>query len=106
MSWYDAVSPEAAVAGGCSAHCTDEEGYCSQLGELGGVTGWRLPAIEELQELGFADPPLDPLEGYHWSRDSDVMMEEAALQADLTTPESTVIAGKDQDGEVRCVADL
>ena len=34
------------------------------------------------------------------------MMEEAALQADLTTPESTVIAGKDQDGEVRCVADL
>ena len=39
MSWYDAVSPEAAVAGGCSAHCTDEEGYCSQLGELGGVTG-------------------------------------------------------------------
>ena len=106
MDWYAAASPESGAAGGCTAHCPEEPGWCDGLAGLGGLARWRLPAGEELQDAGFSDPPLDPLDGLLWSRDSNSQAEEMALQIELSTPEALLLAGKDQDGWVRCVADL
>jgi hypothetical protein len=106
MDWYAAVSPEEAVAGGCGANCDDDPGYCSELGAVGGLEGWRLPSRSELQDAGFAGPPLEPLDEPLWSRDSSSAMESMALQVDLSTPELELLMGKDQDGQVRCVVDL
>jgi len=106
MDWYQAVSPEEATAGGCSAHCDEDEGYCPQLGTLGGVSGWRLPSYDELDEAAKAYPPMENAEGYLWSRDSDSVMEQMAWQLDLSIPGGHFLAEKEADGWVRCVADL
>ncbi len=105
MDWYAAVSPESAVAGGCSTHCDDEPGHCSQL-DTAGITSWRLPSMDELQAAGHDSPPMDDLTDMLWSRDSVDMAEDMAYQMELETPEGVFMAGKDQDGMVRCVADL
>ncbi len=106
MDWYAAVSPDEAVAGGCGTHCDDEPGYCAELGELGDIATWRLPSRSELQDAGFAEPLFDGLEDPLWSRDSSTAMESMAHQVKLSTPELEFQVGKDQDGWVRCVADL
>jgi len=106
MDWYTAVSPEEAVAGGCGANCSDEPGYCAELGELGGIVSWRLPVRSELEAAGQGSPPLEPLEEALWSRDSSTAVESMAHQVKLSTPELEYLVGKDQDGWVRCVADL
>ncbi len=106
MDWFDAVSPDEAVAGGCGANCSDEPGYCAQLEVLGGIVHWRLPSRGELEAAGQGAPPLEPLEEALWSRDSSTAMESMAHQVKLSTPELEYLVGKDQDGWVRCVADL
>jgi hypothetical protein len=106
MDWYAAASPESAVAGGCSAHCAEEPGWCDSLAGLGGIARWRLPSIEELQVAAETEPPLTPLDGYLWSRDTCAQMEDMAWQIELDNPLLQSAAGKDQDGWARCVADL
>jgi hypothetical protein len=106
MDWYAATSPESAVAGGCSTHCAEEPGWCGDLHGLGGIARWRLPSLDELEAVAWADPPLTPLEGALWSRDSNPSHEEMASQLDLSQPSQVILAGKDQDAWVRCVADL
>ncbi len=105
MDWYAAASPEDATAGGCAVHCDDQPGYCADL-DTGGIGSWRLPSMDELQDAGFAEPPMEDLVGYLWSRDSSDAAESMAYQNELATPESVFMAGKDQEGLVRCVADL
>ncbi len=105
MDWFSAVGPEDAVAGGCGENCSDEPGYCDEL-ELAGITSWRLPARLELEVAGESDPPLEPLDEPLWSRDSSTAVESMAHQVKLSTPELEFLVGKDQDGQVRCVADL
>ena len=105
MDWYAAASPEDAVAGGCAQHCDDEPGYCAGL-SVGGISSWRLPSLDELQAAGHAGPPMDDLEGLLWSRDSSDAAEDMAYQIELDTPEAVLMAGKSQEGLVRCVADL
>jgi hypothetical protein len=105
MDWFSAVGPEDAVAGGCGVYCSDEPGYCDEL-ELASIGSWRLPSKAELEAAGSGEPPLEPLEEPLWSRDSSSADESLAHQVKLSTPELTFVVGKDQDGWVRCVADL
>ncbi len=105
MDWYAAVSPEDAVAGGCSAHCAEEPGYCAEL-ELAGIDSWRLPSKAELEAAGTDASPLEPLDSFLWSRDSVAVAEDMAYQVELEAPEQDFMQGKTQDGWVRCVADL
>lgn len=105
MDWFAAVGPEDAVAGGCGSYCSDEPGYCDEL-ELAGITSWRLPSKAELEAAGSGEPPLEPLDEALWSRDSLPAVEDMAYQVVLDTPELDFMQGKDQDGWVRCVADL
>jgi hypothetical protein len=106
MDWYTAASPESSTAGGCSAHCAEEPGWCDDLAGLGGIARWRLPSLDELAAVAAAAPPLTPLDGYLWSRDSSPVHEDMASQIDLSQPYQVLLAGKDQEAWVRCVADL
>ena len=105
MDWFAAVGPEDAVAGGCGENCSEEPGYCDEL-VLAEITSWRLPSVLELEAAGSGKPPLEPLDEPLWSRDSNSAVESMAHQVKLSTPELEYLVGKDQDGWVRCVADL
>ncbi|MDP6933124.1 MAG: hypothetical protein QGG40_09415, partial [Myxococcota bacterium] len=77
MDWYAAVDPDDAVAGGCTAHCDEDDvGWCDEVEGLEGLSGWRLPDIGELEDTALRSPPFDELEGYLWSRTSDDYMEQ------------------------------
>jgi hypothetical protein len=105
MSWYAAASEDEGILGGCTSHCPEgNDAYCSTDDIDGRV--WRLPSQDEVIAAAQADPPMDELGEWIWTRDSDPNMNELAWKASLsdggamwsTTKDSTYV-------RVRCVSD-
>ena len=106
MDWYTAASATDASLGGCGSDCAVEgAGACVALDGTAGRQGWRLPSAAELQALAISVPPLDPLDGTLWSRDTDDNMDALAKTIELSQAGSQLSMGKSSDAYVRCVAD-
>lgn len=106
MDWYTAASPTDASLGGCGSDCAVEGvGVCVALDGAADRQGWRLPSAAELQALAISAPPLDPLDGKLWSRDTDDNMDGLAKTVELSQAGSQLSLGKTSDAYVRCVAD-
>jgi hypothetical protein len=108
MDWYEAVSPEEAIAGGCSSHCDeDDSGYCSDMEPVDGLDGsWALPSISDLEALALRAGPFEPLSGDLWSRSSDTYMNQLAWTADLDQPGMEVTLDKGSGAKVRCMLQI
>jgi hypothetical protein len=104
ITWYEAVSSEEAVSGGCNQICDNdpEINYCGDL-ELQGITNWRVPSIEELEDIVMRTPPF-VTEGYIWSNSSDTM-DEMAWSVDLSDAGMSIAAMKSNSQNLRCIAD-
>ena len=58
ITWYEAVSSQEAQNGGCNQICDNDPDieYCKDL-ELQGITNWRVPSIERLEDIVMRTPP-------------------------------------------------
>ena len=104
ITWFEAISSEEATTGGCDQICDNDESIntCSDL-ELEGITNWRVPTIEELEDIVMRTPPF-ATEGYLWSNTSDTM-DDMAWSVDLSSAGMSVAAFKSNPQGVRCIAD-
>jgi hypothetical protein len=105
MTWYEAVSADEAVAGGCTANCDIEgEGdYCADLDAGDGFSDWKLPSEELLSELALRAAPFDDLSGDLWTRDSDSTFDQLAWTVELDQAGQQITLDKNSGAYVRCV---
>lgn len=113
IDWYEAVNPEQATEGGCTENCDkSDRNYCADL-NFGNISSWRLPSIDELEDISMRSPPFeDPMneldtEGLDadlWSYNSDAF-DGLALTVNLAQAGFFIALEKDTLAAVRCVAD-
>lgn len=103
-TWYESVSSEEAEDGGCVQICDNdpEINFCSDL-ELEGISNWRTPSIEELEDIVMRTPPFVEA-GYIWSATSD-NMDEMAWTVDLSDAGMSIASMKSNPENLRCIAD-
>ena len=103
LDWHEAINPSQATTGGCNTYCDEEPdlNYCEDL-DLAGYS-WRLPTINELENLAMAYPPFDDAEGDLWSISSDAM-DQMAWTANIDQPGMSVLLDKTASASVRCIA--
>ena len=104
IDWYEAVNPNQANSGGCSEYCDNNDiNHCADL-ELGGISSWRLPSIDELEDLSLRSPPLENLDADLWSFNSDTF-DGMAWTVNLAQAGMFFTLEKDSLAAARCVAD-
>lgn len=103
IDWYDSVNPAQAQEGGCTENCdkNEDSNYCADL-NLGGIDSWKLPSIDELEDLSLRSPPMEDLDIDIWSYNSDAF-EGMALTANLFQSGMFFALEKDTLAGARCV---
>jgi hypothetical protein len=102
LDWYQATNPSQAQDGGCNEHCdNNDQNHCADM-SLDGMDSWRLPSIDELEELSLRAPPIPDTEGDLWSFNSD-SFDGMAWTANLGQEGMFFLLEKDTLAAVRCV---
>ncbi|MGC6509072.1 MAG: DUF1566 domain-containing protein [Myxococcota bacterium] len=113
LDWYESVNPNQAASGGCSEYCDDNDiNYCADL-TFGSISTWRLPSIDELEELSMRSPPFENhtteqssegLDADLWSYNSDTF-DDMAWTVNFAQAGMFFTLEKDTIAAVRCVTD-
>jgi hypothetical protein len=105
LDWYESVNPAQAQEGGCTENCDKNEdvNHCADL-NLGGIDSWKLPSIDQLEDLSLRTPPMDDLDIDIWSYNSDTF-DGMALTVNLFQAGMFLALEKDTLAGARCITE-